>query len=601
MGPLSGNLCVIDIDVDAKVPALLESAPMLAKTFRSRGQRGAAFWVRFTGEYPNEKAAYKLRNAAGVDIGELRVGGGEKGAQSVIWGIHPDTKEAYQWLVEEPVIELEFSAIHWPDGWHWRSEDPPPRSANNHAPSGAATGDALDRRIRAYMAKVPPSVAKSHGDDQLFKAACDLVLGWDLSPEVALRHLLEYNGRAEPPWPLDRLKYKLSEADKQPGPRGFLRDAKPSPPSRVPKKQPQEPLPYEPGCEDYQPPPQENEPDGDEGTRIELPPFTDASAILAAPPEPEPPQLIHGILHQGLKGVLAGASKSMKSWLLLNISVCVATGTKWLERFPTTQSRLLYLNLEVPGWHFNKRLRLVAEALGLKLEPDMFTVWNLRGHDLGYDATWKQAQERISEAGRYGFIPIDPHYKLFNEFRGESETTGMSAVMKRFDALAEATGASPFTAHHFAKGNAASKEALDRFSGSGILARDTDVYLCMTPHEVKDAFVIECVLRCLPPIEPFVIRWKYPLFTIDTQLDPEGLRPAPGKAGRKAKYSVDQFVNCMEEDRRYTDAELEARICDETGMVHSTFLDYRKRAAAQKNIFKSSLDGTWQRYPTHQK
>src|SRR5262249_19371317 len=58
--------------------------------------------------------------------------------------------------------------------------------------------------------------------------------------------------------------------------------------------------------------PHSDQPQNDE-RRIELPPFIDANAMLAAPAEPEPPLLVHGILHQGLKAMLAGASKSMKS------------------------------------------------------------------------------------------------------------------------------------------------------------------------------------------------------------------------------------------------------------------------------------------------
>jgi hypothetical protein len=44
--------------------------------------------------------------------------------------------------------------------------------------------------------------------------------------------------------------------------------------------------------------------------KLRLPPFADASTILEAPPEPEPPQLIEGILHQGVKASwLAQASR----------------------------------------------------------------------------------------------------------------------------------------------------------------------------------------------------------------------------------------------------------------------------------------------------
>jgi hypothetical protein len=45
-----------------------------------------------------------------------------------------------------------------------------------------------------------------------------------------------------------------------------------------------------------------------------LPPIDDGAVIMQAKIV-EPPQLISGIVHKGLKMELAGASKTMKSWL----------------------------------------------------------------------------------------------------------------------------------------------------------------------------------------------------------------------------------------------------------------------------------------------
>ena len=55
--------------------------------------------------------------------------------------------------------------------------------------------------------------------------------------------------------------------------------------------------------------------------------------------------------------------------------------------------------------------------------------------------------------------------------------------------------------------NQAGKEAIDRIGGSGVFARDPDV-ITMTPHEEKDAYIIDLTLRALPQIQPFVVRWN---------------------------------------------------------------------------------------------
>jgi hypothetical protein len=73
----------------------------------------------------------------------------------------------------------------------------------------------ISERVRRYLEKVPASVAGDDGDLWLFKAASYLVNGFGLAPNQALPFLREYNGRAEPPWPENRLQYKLLQALQQ--------------------------------------------------------------------------------------------------------------------------------------------------------------------------------------------------------------------------------------------------------------------------------------------------------------------------------------------------------------------------------------------------
>ena|SRR5579872_410161 len=62
-----------------------------------------------------------------------------------------------------------------------------------------------------------------------------------------------------------------------------------------------------------------------------------------------PPQIIEGVLHQGCKMILGGTSKSNKSWCLLELAMCVASGQPWWGR-RTTKSKVLYINFELPEW-----------------------------------------------------------------------------------------------------------------------------------------------------------------------------------------------------------------------------------------------------------
>ncbi len=108
LGEVSGGLCAIDWDMSQFVELFLEINPHLSGTLQTHGTRGRVFWLRLNGDYP--KRTVKLKAQSGEDIGEFR----SNGAQSIVWGIHPDTQKPYEFVVREPVVEIEFNSIKWP-------------------------------------------------------------------------------------------------------------------------------------------------------------------------------------------------------------------------------------------------------------------------------------------------------------------------------------------------------------------------------------------------------------------------------------------------------------------------------------------------------
>jgi hypothetical protein len=107
LGEVSGDLCAIDVDDDHLVEPFLVANPQLRETLQTRGSRGGVFWIRLIGEYPR---TFKLENQSGEEVGEFR----STGAQSIIWGIHPDTKRPYEFVTKKPVLTLEFNSLRWP-------------------------------------------------------------------------------------------------------------------------------------------------------------------------------------------------------------------------------------------------------------------------------------------------------------------------------------------------------------------------------------------------------------------------------------------------------------------------------------------------------
>src|SRR5262245_31070671 len=165
----------------------------------------------------------------------------------------------------------------------------------------------------------------------------------------------------------------------------------------------------------------------------------DAATEIAKPID-TPPDVIEGVLHQGGKASFGGASKSRKTWLLLDIAVSVASGAPWFAGFPTRKGRVLYVNFELPKAFCWKRIRAICGERQITVEPGMLTVWNLRGRV----RDWPRLQQQIRPE-EYSLITIDPVYKLLllvgESIRDENRTGGVATVLDQLDALDERKGA----------------------------------------------------------------------------------------------------------------------------------------------------------------
>lgn len=90
------------------------------------------------------------------------------------------------------------------------------------------SNDAVCERARRYLAKLPAAISGQSGHNVTFHAACVLVLGFELSEQDAIGLMLDYNQRCQPPWSERDIIRKVREANKQGGPRGYLRNASPN-------------------------------------------------------------------------------------------------------------------------------------------------------------------------------------------------------------------------------------------------------------------------------------------------------------------------------------------------------------------------------------
>jgi 5S rRNA maturation endonuclease (ribonuclease M5) len=303
-----------------------------------------------------------------------------------------------------------------------------------------------------------------------------------------------------------------------------------------------------------------------------LPPVIDAAEFLAQPIIP-PPELIWGILHQGSKMVLGGGSKTFKTWTLTDLAVSVAAGEPWLS-FKTTKGHVLFLNFEIQPAFFQHRIATVSKEKKIELSPGMIDVWNLRGHSASYHVIIPR-------------IILDPIYKLY----GDTDENAAGAVAKLLNALewlTVDTGAAVAFGAHYSKGNQAAKEAIDRISGSGVFARDPDSILNFTQHEEPDAFVVEATLRNFKPVQPFVVRWQYPLMRRAEGLDPTKLKQ---QGGRPKLYTLDRLLPFLK-GQKLNSQNWFKLASPETGISKTRFYALLEEARKHPNV-KQTPSGQW--------
>ena len=211
-----------------------------------------------------------------------------------------------------------------------------------------------------------------------------------------------------------------------------------------------------------------------------LPDIEDLSGVWDDMPELADP-LIAGVLRKGHKMLIAGPSKAGKSLLLIELTIAIAEGRKWLGR-NCSKGRVMYVNLELDRASCLHRFKDVYTSLGWKPENlQNIDIWNLRGKSVPMDILAPKLIRRAQKRN-YMAIIIDPIYKVITGDENSAEQ--MAKFCNQFDKICTELKCAVIYCHHHSKGLQGDKKAADRASGSGVFARDPDAQLDMIELEL---------------------------------------------------------------------------------------------------------------------
>ena len=196
---------------------------------------------------------------------------------------------------------------------------------------------------------------------------------------------------------------------------------------------------------------------------------------------PLAPELIEGILREGHKMLMVGPSKAGKSFLLMELAICIAEGKPWLGH-QCKKGRVMYVNLEVDDASCKHRMAEICQSMGLDHLSHNLDIWPLRGKAVPMDKLTPKLIRRAQQMD-YAAIILDPLYKVITG--DENSASEMAKFCNLFDQIAASLHCSMIYCHHHSKGSQGQKRSMDRASGSGVFARDPDALLDLIELVIK--------------------------------------------------------------------------------------------------------------------
>ncbi len=255
-------------------------------------------------------------------------------------------------------------------------------------PQGAGTCAAILERARVRLATVKPAVAGHSGHTVTFKAALDLVQGYELIEDEAYPLLEEWNQHCDPPWSERDLRRKISEAaNKSHIPRGYLLNGRqPAAPSVLPQ-------------------------------------IRSIQELTAMPPDLDATLLGERLLCRGGAMLMVGPSGVGKSTMSMHQDLCWAVGREAFGIKPDRPLRILTIQAENDDGDLYEMIRGVCVGLRFTREE-----WQIATVNLHYvteiarsGAAFLDMLDRLLSEHPCDIVRIDPLFAFFGAKIEESE------------------------------------------------------------------------------------------------------------------------------------------------------------------------------------
>jgi RecA-family ATPase len=185
-----------------------------------------------------------------------------------------------------------------------------------------------------------------------------------------------------------------------------------------------------------------------------------------------PEFLVEGFVQKVSVGVLAGEPKTMKSTMMLDMAVSVASGKPFLGVYRTQQVPVLYIQEENSESDIKHRFMRIAyhrqviidTPLGIEPLPIPLYIMNNTGLNLQETVDKEYLEEQIVN-NKIGLLILDPWYMMCGDI-DENSAKDVSPILKYLTSLRNKYNCTIMLVHHFKK--AESSRGGQRMRGSSV-------------------------------------------------------------------------------------------------------------------------------------
>lgn len=296
---------------------------------------------------------------------------------------------------------------------------------------------------------------------------------------------------------------------------------------------------------------------------------------------------VEGLLTEGGASVLYGPSNCGKSFWILDLAVCVATGVDFRDELGTDLGAVVYVALE-GSFGVRNRIEALKQTCRITDLTPLFLCFAPMslletGHAAKLAASVKKAAEESKLPCR--LVILDT---LARAMAGGDENAGkdMTAAVASIDAVRAATGAHVCVVHHCgkdeargARGHSSLRAAVD--SEIEISRQDGQTISTVRVTKQRDMPIGEPMPFSLVPVTLGTDRRGKPITSCVVRHEDSIMANSPRKAGRKPKCTADDLLRYLPAD---TVDDWLAKVIEGIGIGKSSFYAHKTKLEKETKI-----------------